>query len=355
MSCEHNKPVFDGTRTLTFARVNDSVGSKVFLHPVYPRKCPASRQAECSGSKYVVAGDVVAVGDNCNGWTYVQFIRKTRVTYGWVSSAALTRTRIVGAGLPTPGEQRYHFSPTRDADFPVCEAYLQRLNLTEFSSPAYCGHPENDSAPGFQILKREPIAPGKEIPLSGVLYQRWYRPNPYLTANWDFSADLIEAWRYSTPVDLGNDGHPERVIVWQGGGLGEGLVRCGTGYLERWGYRARQLPLVMDGDDHIDERATAAIFRGRGSPAWVAGKSWVPKDASFPFRPIGHSIGIFEYRGTIYFDTFFDASGDANAERAGEAKLANVLGVFVRRDGATREQCEYRMAGHDYPPVDAGE
>jgi len=105
----------------------------------------------------------------------------------------------------------------------------------------------------------------------------------------------------------------------------------------------------------MDAPQTAAVFGGQGRPAWVAERPWVRRDSVFPFRPVGRSIGIFEYKSVFYFDTFFDLSGDAQGSRSGEPSLANTLGVFERRGGMTREVCEYVMAGADYPLVDRGE
>ena len=46
------------------------------------------------------------------------------------------------------------FKLTRGNTVPVCEAYLQRLNQTQFKYPANCGRPEDDQVPGFQRLTR---------------------------------------------------------------------------------------------------------------------------------------------------------------------------------------------------------
>ena len=65
------------------------------------------------------------------------------------------------------------------------------------------------------------------------------------------------------------------------------------------------------------------------------------------FRAIGSAIGIFEYRASTYFDTFFDnhTGGDFENHRKYDANLQDVLGVFLRKDGRTRQICEYNM--HD--------
>jgi hypothetical protein len=152
---------------------------------------------------------------------------------------------------------------------------------------------------------------------------------------------------------LGNDGKPDHVLVWQGYGLSGG-GSCGQPWnRDNWGYRPRQLPLVLESDNrHIDEKKTAKVFGGLGRPQWVAHSPWVAPDSIFPFRPLGRSIGIFEYRGIIFFDAFFDLTGDSQGQRADQPKLANVLGVFLRKHDKTSEICEYTMTGHDYSTVD---
>jgi hypothetical protein len=84
----------------------------------------------------------------------------------------------------------------------------------------------------------------------------------------------------------------------------------------------------------------------------VADKPWVPANSVFPFKPIGRSIGIFEYQGIVYFDAFFDLSGDDQGRHAGAPKMSNTLGVFVRKQEKTSEICECQMAGTDYPKSD---
>jgi hypothetical protein len=190
--------------------------------------------------------------------------------------------------------------------------------------------------------------------MSGPLYKSWEQPNPDLTSSWqidEWSATGIRAWRYKDPIDLNNDGNPEHVLVWRGYGLA-GVAKCGVpaGTQSTMGYRPRQLPLVLQPDqEHIDEMKTAAIFVGHGRPSWVADRPWLPQNSVFPFRPIGRSIGIFEYRGTVYFDTFFDSTGDDQGRHAGVSKMSNTLGVLVRKNEKTSQICEYQMAGSDYP------
>jgi hypothetical protein len=59
---------------------------------------------------------------------------------------------------------------------------------------------------------------------------------------------------------------------------------------------------------------------------------------------IGPQIGIFEYHGVYYFDTFFDEISDFDNKRAEDPHLIDTLGVFLRSGGTTKQvcECEYR-------------
>jgi hypothetical protein len=264
---------------------------------------------------------------------------------------------LVGVSHDAGADETYQFHLTKGHGIQVCEAYLQRLNLTTYYDPPYCGRPETSVVPGFRVLDRIALKTEEKIRMSGPLFKRWEQPSPHLTSSWEIDArgaTGIYAWRYKDPIDLGNNGRPEYVLVWRGYGL-TGAAKCGVpaGTQSTVGYRPRQLPLVLQSDqEHIDENKTAAIFAGLGRPSWVADKSWVPESSIFPFRPIGRSIGIFDYQGTVYFDAFFDTTGDDQGRRAGIPKLSNTLGVFVRKHDKTSEVCELKMAGSNYPTTD---
>lgn len=58
-------------------------------------------------------------------------------------------------------------------------------------------------------------------------------------------------------------------------------------------------------------------------------------------------MGIFEYDGLYYFDTFLDSSGDFQGRRQKDPRIGKTLGVFLRKDGVTKQECEYRLAVTD--------
>lgn len=362
--CVSRPVTFSGVAPLHFFTASPEVGERLYLHSTYPSSCTSKAERTCLASKYITTGDIVAVGKTCGDWAFVQYIGNRTVSLGWVANSALQRLSTtpeppkppaVPDGQPFRTQPRFELK--KGHGVPVCEAYLQRLNVTVYQDPPYCGRPETDTVPGFSVFDRIPLDSEEVVRMSGPLFERWMRPNPLLSSSWQVGsggARGINAWRYKSPVDIANDGNPVPILVWRGYGLSGGAA-CGVpaGTRSRAGYRPRQLPLVLQLDHQsIDEERTAAIFSGLGRPAWLEGYSWVPASSIFPFRPLGRSIGIFEYRGIVYLDTFFDLSGDAQGKRAGQPNMENTLGVFVRKKQKTEQVCELRMDGTDVPSSD---
>lgn len=255
----------------------------------------------------------------------------------------------------------WHFRLTKGAGTPVCDAYLQRLKLTEFEHPPYCGRPENDSVPGFASLHRVPLSPEEILALhnhvSGLmldgdqyaldhradrLRSLGMKPPEHSLANVQVSlrAGWLNAWRYQPPVDIENDGSRDNLVMWFGEGASPGAGVCGAESSNLpYPFRAGQVALfITPAGSSIDVEATAKIF---GHPYPYAATKEGANRAGL--RMIGPEIGVFQYQGLFYFDTFFDALGDWNNARSGNPKLIDTLGVFLRAEGKTREICEYRM------------
>jgi len=233
----------------------------------------------------------------------------------------------------TPSDlSRYKFQLEKGAGVPVCEAYLQRLNQTEFEAPPFCGRPENDPIPGFSLLHRVPLSPAETARLYPRILtflggQRSTPPLPldsYATANANTggSGPVIFAWHYAPPVDIDNDGSHRDVVVWTGPPA-EYLNRpCGSMPDDsrltqplRWS----QLAFVLtNGGLDLDDARSLATF---GRPSQTQ------------FRPIGFSLDIFRYGNETYFDTFL------------EKPLQDRLAVFVHRNGTTLQVCQYIYRG----------
>jgi len=149
---------------------------------------------------------------------------------------------------------------------------------------------------------------------------------------------------------MDNDGLPDQVQVWEGRALPSngGTGRCGemsyAGGFDGEPTRQPQTPFVLTGiPSRLDVSKTEAIF---GHPLKVfrfydqVEKKWIH---ARDFRPIGRTISLFEYKHAYYFDTFFDNFGDFPGKRRKDPHIYDTLGVFLHRDGKTRQVCEYRM------------
>src|SRR5258708_4383381 len=160
-SCADKNVVFDGIAPLRYATVVGEQGSRIFLHPQYPERC-GSKGTTCDGKSYLVPGDPVAIGKSCGSWAYIQFIGAKHVTTGWLPSASLQDMppqvdNVAAEYLPGTALLRYRFTLKRGRGIPVCEAFLQRLNITKYLYPPYCHWqaPLSSSTPGFSLLHRE--------------------------------------------------------------------------------------------------------------------------------------------------------------------------------------------------------
>jgi len=358
--CVHARVRFDGSVPLQFDQVSGLPGARLYIHASYPDACNSRTQSCGKKHAYLLTGDEVAVGKSCGKWSYIQYIGPRHITKGWVYSSRLNFLRKVGTDTA-----KALFSLTKGRGTPVCEAYLERLNVTDYysqNSPSapvpYCKIPENDAIPGFALLHRVPLPTQQLIKMSGVVFKWWERPNPLLTADWDATPNMVRlggvvAWRYDPPLDVRNNGKRENIVMWRGYGLSGSAGRCGEPMNQNytWSMRWQQLPLIMKGDMHIDQARTAEVF-GRISTNGPPQREKAAAD--HPFIPVGFFITPFVYRGTIYFSAFFDEKGDYEGKRRGDWRLWNVMGVLMRRQGRTREICEYRLRGDDYPKADTG-
>jgi len=239
---------------------------------------------------------------------------------------------------------------TKGRGVPVCDAYLQRLNLAEYTYPPYCDRPENDQVEGFELLNRIPLTIEEAFSFGDKVRNFTQNGDQNLFSNRrSFITEAIVqtelghtilAWRYDPPVDIDNDGKADSLFVWNGYGASHGIYKCGA-IKKRDPWWQNQLAYVVYFDAmRIDQRMTKEIF---GHPA---GKYSITVDGKLidlpKFRPIGTKIGIFKHKGLYYFDTFFDSWGDFQGRRQKDASIGNTLGVFLRSNGTTTQVCEYR-------------
>lgn len=356
VSCIAQKADFSGTQPLIYRSVEPVSASKVYIGRTPSKECVTSGESKCSGATYVVAGDKVLIGKECGGWAYIQHMGTRRVSYGWVSTTALSavpeaesgHTDQSSNGLERP-DQKYSFQLTKGHGEPVCEAYLQRLNRTVSRVPPYCDRPESDVVTGFSRLKRFQLTAGEYNRLAPQVWQFTHGDPMVDPPNLKDCQVGRETWLYSPLIDIENNGRPREVLIWNGYGASGYRGACGDiglfGLPDAVGLRQVQIAYILTPDKSaVDDKETRRVF-GRPATAYeIANPSATP----YPFRPIGRSIGIFKYRDTYCFDTFFDGTGDFHDQRKEDPRISNTLGVFEHHGGITNQVCELRMAGHDF-------
>ena len=359
--CAQQPLAFDGVAPLSYATINADAGSKVYLHAQYPADCNVEASSDgCKGTAYLLSGDAVAVGKTCGAWAYVQYIGDRRISTGWLPANRIAVTSVATPAAPAEekgsGDQRrYHFAMTKGHGTPVCEAYLQRLNQTQFNDPPYCGRPESTVVPGFAHLKRRWMDRSDYIrlftyvdsflqnrPIEDFFVHRKMSDGSDVfgpPGDEIFPGFVPAVSVYDPRVDIENDGTTAEVAIWNEDDRNH--PRC-LQYVGNQATAARSLqPAVVlkaDGTG-IDVAGTQAIF-GYGDGALAS----QPK--SNRFRPLGTEVGVLRFRGVTYFDTFLSSSGQGHslAERQSAAKLRDTLGVFLRRDHRTQQMCEYYVS-----------
>jgi hypothetical protein len=229
-----------------------------------------------------------------------------------------------------------------------------------------CGRPENDSVEGFVKLNRVPLSVEQITDLWGGVLSFLSQGNseraqttrgapssykPTEDVRESLADGSLAVWRYYPPVDIDNDGKPDDdLIVWKGG-LSMGFCGRRVGAADwvsthqtyifsvDWPQMKLNEPRTRELTEH-PVGGVPKIKKGKFIGGFYDG-----------FRPIGNEMGIFAYQGQYYFDSFFDNWGDFEGKRIGDMDdrkvhvknyLMDILGVFHRKDGVTKQVCEFR-------------
>lgn len=244
----------------------------------------------------------------------------------------------------------------------VCEAYLERLNRGKYEFHPKCDRPDYDAVAGFRSLNRMKLSTEEVQPfwaslstfLASGQIQDWRRGDEEsrklgLRPKFGSVEEQLKAIRSEStlgalgygPIDLDNDGVADSVVIWRTGSCGH------FGPIDKMFYWD-SIPVVLNAArDGPDVERTRQLF---GHPS--GGYRLSSGKMASEFRPIGRSMGIFQFEGTYYMDTFFDAWGDFNGNLrdapssgqpvpAKDPEIANSLAVFLRREKETRQVCEY--------------
>ena len=150
--------------------------------------------------------------------------------------------------------------------------------------------------------------------------------------NYDESKNVSGYSKKISEYDFDNDGKPDNLLLWK-------RYRCGS-YEggDPFPRHGQTIVLVLTPDSMaVDEANTKRLV---GHP--IGGFPTSDKKGFYKgFRPVGTSMGIFRYKGTTYFDTFFDSWGDFSGKRRKSPDISRTLGVFKREGQKTKQVCEY--------------
>jgi hypothetical protein len=261
-----------------------------------------------------------------------------------VMTAALSALKL---GYVVAADNQFTLVEGRHVE--VCEAYVARLNATKFEHPPFCDRPENTSVPGFALLRRVLLTPAEAFklwPSVGAMEKPASNTEDWaLPAAMRETDETILAWKYDPEVDIQNNGSMQSVIIWRGSRMNFGVATSDFACGMQWDRETPQLAFILNAArSQVDVATTKRVF-WRSKPAilsyTVGGKSYQTSiDLS-----IGKHMGIFRFKDLYYFDTFYDNDkwGDYQNKRRKAKSLENTLGVFLNRNGETREMCELRL------------
>lgn len=276
---------------------------------------------------------------------------------------------ITLTGLAQSQTRMYEFTLTAGAGTPVCEAYVERLNRSEFVNYPFCDRPEGSEPRGFSDLDRVPLS-GAEVErlfdsVTGLLrfgdanYLQRLRESQQQrglgvsASDGPHFARENEAavrrggqplfYRFEPMIDIDNDGDDDDVVSWKQTGLTCGQTFSPVNGGREEAIRAGTHLVVLDAQGNLDVAKTKAIF---GHPA---GDSVTYVDAqgrertlSFAdrFRTLGDWYGAFVYLGVTYFDTFYGSTGDFANSRVDAPGITDSLAVMKHENQTTMLVCE---------------
>ena len=88
--CINHKVTFDGIVPLHYATVKARSGPRLYLHARYPEDCTSGSETSCPARAYLVPGNGVAIGKQCGGWDYVQYIVRLS-SWAWACRTMVAR------------------------------------------------------------------------------------------------------------------------------------------------------------------------------------------------------------------------------------------------------------------------
>jgi hypothetical protein len=231
------------------------------------------------------------------------------------------------------------FKLTKGQGTEVCDAYLQRLNATEFV--------DNDPVKG-RIT--EPLLKGfvdlKPVPLTAEEMQRMYYKivsfsrfrdqdllEKYISIH---KNDKKEVWRIQQAQKL-----PEYIKAFM---LYEKFIRYqkkldmdNNGIATHTIIKNNYGSYIVDNKlQRVDEENMMAIFSDKELLEWIT---------ITQFPPIAISTTVFNYKGKYYFDGFLDLLF-YNSNHKIDNSVPLRIGVFINQHKNTQKVCEYQVINH---------
>lgn len=243
------------------------------------------------------------------------------------------------------------FRIARGAGLPVCKAYSQLLDrIPLYTATPFCDRPDYGPALGFEPLERMYLT----VPEIERLFGQVHAFMDFGDPNYPDSIGLAEsrddagikqfmswhwisAWRYSAPIDIGNNGKPVNIVVWRGYGAADKGGACSSygpaGKPWDFPYMQQRAFILRDNVMSIDATQTRAIFGNKVSASMISRRADRSPPGGHPFRPLADSIGVFRFRDKYYIDA---------AEIPPSENAKAPVAVFLREHGLTREICAFQ-------------
>jgi hypothetical protein len=95
-------------------------GQRTYLHPKHPERCADNKTDGCIATSYLVTGDEVKLGTDCDGYVFVEFAGKKKVSSGWIPNGSVKS--------PTLGQSSTEGIPLSGSADAICGFVQQQLN-----------------------------------------------------------------------------------------------------------------------------------------------------------------------------------------------------------------------------------